>query len=136
MGFFDQLFSRVVGSTHDPDGDTAIIELLTLVSMADGRSGVDERDQIRAFVDGRDWPASANPEAVLLTAMRRSREAIADSTKLDELLDDICDGLAASRYRSFALEIADDVAESDDEVLANEQSIIAHVRRRLSPLGG
>jgi tellurite resistance protein len=133
---FDRLVSRIHDAPHDANSDEAVIDLLALVSLADGVYGADEQNQIRAFVDGRQWPPDHNPETTLLTSIAEARDAVHDSVKLDALLDSICERLMQSSHRSFALEAADAMAAADDIVAPVERAIIEHVRRRLRLITG
>jgi uncharacterized tellurite resistance protein B-like protein len=133
---FDRLVSRIHDAPHDANSDEAVIDLLALVSLADGVYGADEQSQIRAFVDGREWPPDHNPETTLLTSIAKARTAVHDSEKLDALLDSICERLLQSSHRSFALDAADQMAAADDTVAPVERAIIEHVRRRLRLVTG
>jgi uncharacterized tellurite resistance protein B-like protein len=133
---FDRLVSRVHDAPHDADSDEAVIDLLALVSLADGTYGVRERDRLQAFVDGREWPANRNPEATLLTSLAHARDAVGDGEKLDAMLDSICERLLVSSHRSHALSAADEIAAADDNVAPVERAIIEHVRRRLRTVTG
>ncbi len=130
MSILDSIIDRFSGTSHDPVQDEAVIDLMTLVSLVDGRSGVEERDRIRAFVDGRDWPPSHNAQNYALAATSMVRAALHDDRLLDDVLTSIFERLGDARHRLFAIEAIEQVAAADDSTTRLEQVLIDDIRLR------
>ena len=131
VNILSSIVDRFSAVSHDPAQDEAVIDLMTLVSLADRRSEVEERDRIHAFVDSRSWGPAHNPRNYALGALTRARAALGDADKLGEFLDSIMVRFTDDAHRLFAVEAIEQVAAADGEDAPSERILVGDIRRRL-----
>ncbi len=121
-----------VHATAD-DEHTAALELLILVTLADGRITVGEQEALEKISDDFEWDSPTFSFATAFgTAMSRVREARLRPGGTDELLDSI-DGRIASRVlRAELVGVCAEIADADMVRSAGEQDLLDRVRTRFS----
>lgn len=129
----EELFRHVsVGATADREYE-AVIELLLLVMMIDGRVSSDEMDEIRAItVDQGMETDTFSFEQHLGEASAKVRAALAQDNGVAALLDDISSRVSSTVLRASMLAAARDVAAADERLEAGESELLAQVAARFA----
>jgi uncharacterized tellurite resistance protein B-like protein len=110
----------------------AVVELLLLVMIADRHITDQELDEIRNISTDSGWESDTfSFDQYLGSAMAKVRAAVsADQT--EALLDDIDQRVASSVLRQSLFSAARDVAGSDHEIAAEEESLLGQVAARFA----
>jgi uncharacterized tellurite resistance protein B-like protein len=129
----EELFRHVsVGATADREYE-AVIELLLLVMMIDGRVSSDEMDEIRAITEDQGMETDTfSFEQHLGEASAKVRAALAQDNGVAALLDDISSRVSSRVLRASMLAAARDVAAADERLEAGESELLAQVAARFA----
>jgi uncharacterized tellurite resistance protein B-like protein len=129
----EELFRHVsVGATADREHE-AVIELLLLVMMIDGRVSSDEMDEIRAITKDQGMETDTfSFEQHLGEASAKVRAALAQDNGVAALLDDISSRVSSRVLRASMLAAARDVAAADERLEAGESELLAQVAARFA----
>lgn len=131
VSLLKSIADRFSDIAHDAIQDEAVIDLMTLVSLSDHMSEVEERDRIRVFIDSRSWGPAQNPHNYALSALTRAQVALADTDRLGDFLDSVAARLHDDTHRLFAVEAIEQVAAADGEDDLAERILVVDIRRRL-----
>ena len=108
----------------------AVIELLLLVMVADGRITEEEINEIRSISDDSGWETPTfSFDQYLGEAMAKVRAAVS-AHETDKLLDDIDERVSSSVLRQSLFSAARDVAGVDHDIAPEEESLLAQVAAR------
>lgn len=109
------------------DQREAALDLLVWVMYADASLTLQEQDHVDAAVEALTAP-NLPMEQYLRSSVAKVRDAIQDSVRADQLLQDITRRLETDAVRRRAYEAALGVAESDGDVAAEETHLLTRVR--------
>lgn len=122
-----------VHATAD-DEHTAALELLILVTLADGRITVGEQEALEKISDDFEWHSPTfSFSSAFGTAMSRVREARLRPGGTEELLDSIDERIASRVLRAELVGICAEIADADTERSADEQRVLDLVSQRFAP---
>ena len=108
----------------------AVIELLLLMMVADGRITEEEINEIRSISDDSGWESPTfSFDQYLGEAMAKVRAAVS-ANETERLLDDIDERIASSVLRQSVFSAARDVAGVDHDIAPEEESLLAQVAAR------
>jgi uncharacterized tellurite resistance protein B-like protein len=126
------LYTNVsVHATADREHQAAV-ELLLLVMAADHRIDGQELEAIRSISDDQGFESKTfNFEQYLPWALAKVHRALANGVA-DELLDDIDRRITSTVLRHSLFAAARDVAQADDELDVDEESLLVQVAARFA----
>ena len=126
------LYAQVsVHATADREHQ-AVVDLLTLVMVADHRVTVDEIDVMRDIAADQGFASDTfDFDRYIGESMAKVRAAIGNDS-IDDLLDDIDARITSSVLRSSVFSAAREVAQVDDDIDPAEESLLGQVAARFA----
>lgn len=124
------LYANVAIHVNEDDEHRAALQLLTLVMIADYHLAASEIDEARDIVTSwRDDDFEFND--ILDDAIDEALRALIDGTA-DDLLDDIDKSISSRVLRASLFSAARDIAEADQQVTHQENTVLAAIAARFS----
>jgi len=108
----------------------ALLDLLVWVMFADRHVAAPEQAQIQRVAQDLPWEGYQSVYLYLDAAVRRARDALANTTTAERYLDDIAARLGDTPAMKKAYQASRDVAGADGEIAPAEQALLERVRAR------